>query len=390
MYVYDDDEEEDEFDWKFPIRADLAVEKLFDHFGRAILMALDSDDEIPPAALKSSVTFEETQDPAYVLSLSGHGVAVLCGAASDNLCGVQFKTAKEANVFLAKNSSLKGTLVTKGPPGVVIWVRIRGDYPPERTLVTCAWIADGQCVKVHHPDRLTYEFRLFGGQPVELDFSELIWDLPDLLRIIPFVIETQYGAPTMTDRRKRKKLNHYYWAGLFNVFAKLSYHAREKRFVRRTGDDMQWTPVSDEHVMSELRDFVHNCGETSQSSVIKRSIHEQELRIMLRHLSLVAVGDFDDEQSGLVDFVNNQCETKTGGDVTSEELFVAYRCFCQNQRLSPLTQHEFQRQLPPFVRNKFGIAQSHDIQRDGTHRRGYWNIGIKELETMAIKPQMAG
>lgn len=132
--------------------------------------------------------------------------------------------------------------------------------------------------------------------------------------------------------------------------------------------------------MNELQQFLFRFGQASGLEILQSALPEKDLRMLLKNLKIVAVGDFAEEVDGLDAFLAERVERKRGCDVTSEEMFLAYGCFCQNHRLPALTNHEFTRKLPILVKEKFGITPGHSLIRDGRHRRGYHHLALKKLE----------
>jgi len=61
--------------------------------------------------------------------------------------------------------------------------------------------------------------------------------------------------------------------------------------------------------------------------------------------------------------------------LTTEEIIDDYIKYCvQDKNWRSLPRAEVERQLPDLMAKFFGVTKSHDLQRNGKARRGYWNV----------------
>jgi hypothetical protein len=60
--------------------------------------------------------------------------------------------------------------------------------------------------------------------------------------------------------------------------------------------------------------------------------------------------------------------------LTTEEVWHDYVTFCRERCLQIYPRFEFLRIAPARIRELFGVAKAHDIQRDGKPRRGFRGI----------------
>ena len=90
------------------------------------------------------------------------------------------------------------------------------------------------------------------------------------------------------------------------------------------------------------------------------------------------IEDLLDESEGVPVFLN-ECIEK--GDVnenmTSWELFLAYKSYCQSRGWKPKSVTAVQKELPDAIATLFDEPRRTDIIREGTPHRGYWHIRLK-------------
>ena len=366
------------------IQAHGVLEPLYERFGRVVLLALAKETQQPTHPNWAQLTFEATQAMPYLRTLSGPSLAVVFGPASGRLCGIGFHEPPAARDYLAKNPALKDTLVSTGPQGTIIWLRIKAGYCPRaQNLITCAWLAEGAYTLVYNHEVCGPRVEWSGGpKPVELAFDGLQWDAADDFELLPQRLQSRYGPPELLDGKNQRRLNYDYWACFYAHSSSLQYHPGQKRFLRPNPQGEGWLPVYEEVILKELQRLLMTLGQAKGLTTLQRPLLAQERREFLKSLTIVAVGEFAGEADGLTLFLTQQVARNPGADVTSEELFLAYGCFCQNHRLVTLTRHQFLRQSPARIKDWFGISPSHDLARESGQRRGYLNLALKPLEPL--------
>jgi hypothetical protein len=298
------------------------------------------------------------------------------------LCGIWFASQEGLERFMANNPGLNATVLSESPTGFTVWLRIEGFCPRTQDLGTCMWQSDGAWVMVYNRDVFGPEFKLRRGSViVQIPFGQLVLGSVAEKAVRHQMVESLYGKPFASDEHGRNQLNYSYWAYYFGSDRGLKYHPGQKRFMRWKGEENRWCPIHQETVMNELQQFLFHFGQASGLKILQNILPEKDLLMLLKNLKIVAVGDFAEEADGLDAFLAERVEHKRGYDVTTEEMFLAYSCFCQNHRVPALTKHEFTRKLPILMKEKFGITPGHSLIRDGGARRGYRHVALRALET---------
>jgi len=120
--------------------------------------------------------------PQYLAGLAGGNVGVLLGRASGNLVSIDMDDDAAAKKLLALNPWLKNTLTSKGKRGVNFWLRIVGEYPALKRIVTNdgkafgEFRADGAQTVIYgvHPEGMKYTV-LVAKPPLKVAYSKIAW-----------------------------------------------------------------------------------------------------------------------------------------------------------------------------------------------------------------------
>lgn len=83
-----------------------------------------------------------------------------------------------------------------------------------------------------------------------------------------------------------------------------------------------------------------------------------------------------EDSDNVTTFVNRCMASKSGRDVSSEELLLGYYRVCQNNRWTPVASHTFQTRVPELVAQMFRTTRRNDITREGKAVRGFKNVAL--------------
>jgi putative DNA primase/helicase len=90
------------------------------------------------------------------------------------------------------------------------------------------------------------------------------------------------------------------------------------------------------------------------------------------------VEDLIDESDSLRSFLRAGIVSKTNGDVTTEDVYHAYEKYCADRSWVPQPPASFRHQLPQLMLEFFRAAVRHDVEREGTSRRGYVGVALRQ------------
>ncbi len=96
-----------------------------------------------------------------------------------------------------------------------------------------------------------------------------------------------------------------------------------------------------------------------------------DIRMTERQHSLVA------ESESVRHFLNDRVERANGGDLTGDELLLAYGDYCTDKSWGPLPVTEFQRELPNLMLEIFSAPKSHSIKRKDGSKREFYRVRLR-------------
>lgn len=85
-----------------------------------------------------------------------------------------------------------------------------------------------------------------------------------------------------------------------------------------------------------------------------------------------------DESDSLRSFLRSSVTTAAGGDVTTEELKRSYSDHCAERGWIEQSAVVFRNQVPQLMHEFFRARARHDIHRDGSARRGYSGVSLRQ------------
>ena len=80
-------------------------------------------------------------------------------------------------------------------------------------------------------------------------------------------------------------------------------------------------------------------------------------------------------------FLEAGVESCPGGLVTGEELYRAYRVFCATRQIVGGSENWFHRTAAPWLKQHFQVDKSHSILWEGTVRRRFRDLGLRQNRT---------
>lgn len=156
------------------------AENITRHIGPAVLIPIPKGQKGPKLQGWQKLTLADIT-PDYLAGLAGGNVGVSLGAASGGLVSIDADSDEFLEAFLATNTNLQGTLITRGARGGNVWVRIKGDFPKAGKLKTAdgapwgEFRADGNQTVIYgtHPSGCQYAHN--SKTPLSVEFSTIQW-----------------------------------------------------------------------------------------------------------------------------------------------------------------------------------------------------------------------
>jgi len=315
-------------------------------------------------------------------------IAVPCGAPS-NLAAIilPFNPGLvEFNEFIALNPLLDKSLTTCWYKVAFLWVRLEGWRPANRALRGALWISSGLLPAI--VERVTTDgsryFQKNDGSILTLKFADIKWSPETHETFLLECIEEQHGKLILQTGPRKRIFNvqtaaHYLAAALGIIFDKNA----GQLFICRPGA-AQLEPLTkaklSELVSTILQKHAAKCPDTF-------SIVNNQVNPIVTLLKQITAAELPDERDGLVAFVRNQLERRSGADLTTSEIFSGYIENCKALGVRKYPECVFRDVLPTVIREHHGLTKSHNIRRphevrgEPTCRNGF--------NGLAFRPQSA-
>lgn len=359
-------------------RLDEVLTEIYAKFGLNTLLVPSRNGKylLSPEELRN-LTVEKTHATSYQQRLCVNDVDILCGRANGNLCGIGVLDPDQLEPLLEDNPCLAGTVVTNTPAGVIVWLRAKDFVPASLRGACLRWLADKDVVTLRRGLPAPHGWAAMGEAVASVKVDEL-W-LPMDARLALHLCEAaalaRWDTQFLTgDKPGRRRLNPGFWAQLAGRLLVIRYLPEHRQFEAFDPDTLDWQPLSEERLTARLAEFVREHTARSGTPFLPlgttlRPVIE-EMRVQLAVAVLT-------QQAGVRQFVATQVIAQRGSDLTTEELNQAFIAFQQARLLPVVSTSLFELLIGPELETKFGVHQSHSLQREGRDRRGYRKIGLQ-------------
>jgi P4 family phage/plasmid primase-like protien len=103
-------------------------------------------------------------------------------------------------------------------------------------------------------------------------------------------------------------------------------------------------------------------------------------RLSMSHDQKQRVEDLLFESESLARFVSNYIQREKGSCLSVEQIQDHYAKFCALKQWKPFQDKVFRRLLPDLMREHHYVSESHSIENDNSHCRGYRNLALVEFQ----------
>jgi hypothetical protein len=365
----------------FPLNArptiDRALDNIYALFGKGTTVLPLQPGADPSKPAWSVTSFADSNKPEHQAELRKSSLAVQLGAQSSHLHAIQFERQADYEAFVVSNPRLGKTLAIQCEQGAAMFIRTLDPMPPSLTSDSCAWLSEGTAIVVFNRQNPGAIKILSPYPPVELRATEISWNAELLLRFKQYLAAVTYGDPFTRDKKGNWSVNAMYWAEWFRTTAAITYQAAAQQFIRRQQDG-SFHPITETAVGQALLEFIVKW----RGNIPAACVSETSIRKCVRALKIIAA-DPDEQAAGadhLESFLAENVEPCDGSDVTSEELYVCYRAWSKARNVIPLAERQFLVALRGCIAKLFGVGKNHCVEREGSERRGYSGVRIKEVE----------
>ena len=350
---------------------DPVLDKLYRSFGLStVFIPLPLGQQAPANDKWRGITLERSRSSAHLNLLWNSDIAVVCGPASFNLCGVRFKDVSALAKFRQLNPELK-TLTTQHPDGVWLWLKIIGFVPKTQWLPECFWQSHG-FVKVHDRRPHGEEYGVLESvEPELIAFASICWSKETTAWLLPEIVASDYGNSSEPAENGASRPNYAFWARYFSLARGIRYVPTQKSFYHCEPGENDWAYLTEERVQDLCVRWIMQLKKSKDHGRITVLAQPEGLKRILLSLRVVAVGELPPEQDVMVQFLDECVTADADSNATTEELFTAFAAFCASRDLAPMPKAIFWRVIGPLLNERFGVRNCHCLVRDGAWRRGY-------------------
>jgi hypothetical protein len=345
------------------------LSRIYSVFGLRTVLIPASE---PMPTCEPAPRFEYTLKATYQRELWNSDIAVLTGIASDGLRVVRFRELAAVKEFLGLNTCLAAAPVTHSPAGHWIWFRTTGWCPQAVATQRSSFFPGGYAVKVFsrrehknytiQPDRYVV--------PV-LNWHDLKWPTEIGTRFTEAEIEESFGPPV-----EHGAINVRYWATLMTRLLEIKYLPQTGSFQTRGGHAGEFT-------RQEFRDLVSTVlSKSKMSHGSMPGLTASVVNAIVDEIIHATTALKRTAPELLSVFVRAIVVPAPGKDLTSEEIYLAYRKFCLREDCLPMTKEVFEKRLPRLMDEYHFKHKAHRIPRLNpskgrwTQRRGYLNVAV--------------
>ena len=356
---------------------DPALNHIYALFGEETLLVPAPPNDVEYMAVGCpDLTLEQTRALPYQAQLAREHIAVACGVS--DLCAIFFVTPAIQEDFLKSNEQLRGTLITRGPLGTVLWLRCSGALTSTISLRRSqCWLGATEAVVVATRGDLEPRYTIVNvAKPVAVPFANIVWTEPMRIEIIFNSIAVAHEAPTIKDPKNRIIPSWNFWARSFAAIHHVGYDVRRDAFFQQPpGQAVQSLP--NELVLSLLSDFLGQYGRQERFALLLKYRQQRFLMELLAMLRIVTAQTHDPNDD-LEKFVVTALEACPGADVSSAELNAAHVRYFRAINRPPYPKRLFEKRMPAYIEQLVHGVHSRKIERGGKYCRGFTHVRIKQ------------
>lgn len=339
-------------------------------FGDGVLVPLLADDPAPEALLANLTKAE------HLSLLSQNSFGVLCGVGSAPVGALRLPE-RVLTPFFRDNPAITESAIFMNAASRQVACFVRSPALPPACFGQSPgpeWISGGRVLPIC--DRET-TLRLACLQPLpvrQFALAGLNWNvLPDLgMEIAVAEIAAQHGPELLTGRGM-PRLNPSFWAALYLTQLHIRYDRADRVF--RTAD-AGGHEVEDTSIQRDLARFLHAHSQRPNCEALLHYREPRHLQRIIKQMKLFGDQSPPSQLASLAAFMAQSVSACPGETVTAEELYRGYKIFCTLNRLTAATEIWFAGASARWLKQHLGVAKCHSIQRDGTARRGFRDIGL--------------
>ena len=319
---------------------------------------------------KALVTLGQTKAPQFQETLTKNAIAVQLGGSSGNLCAILAKTETARREFLSANPPLASTLITSGPAGFSVFVRVTDLYPASKASEKLSWLADGMNVVV--VDRnAAGRYSVVNPIPVvTVPFASIRWPAEFEGPIRFGLVAAQYGSASFPHKTKGLIANEYFWGAYLALELKVRFAPASKQFCIVQGEET-WIAMSEEEVSGRVARAMIGFAQSPKFAFLLPHCNPPGVKRIMTAMRSVACLTLPPVMDELEEFVSGHLEASRGSNLTSLELYLEHERQARATGRVPFPQTVFFRRIPPLIYKHFRVRRCKRVRRGTTWQRGF-------------------
>jgi hypothetical protein len=357
---------------------DPALCQLSHVFGDVVLIPVDSHTLQPTAFQWKDMTLEQSRATSNLNQLWETSVGVRCGAESANLIALGFDSSESLDRFLQNNPLFRETALIQYKETYWLFYRCSDELPRSQRLQEdgCHLQSDGWLL-VHCRDRLGEPVEFLQSLPVRtFEAAEIRWNEETEVRFLLQRLVSKYGSLVKTERRGKKTLNAALLAEYFGALLHIRFDPVAEVFFIYDPTSDNWIPQGEKEIEVKTFKLLSNLSRVEGFTCLAPFQNARTARAITLEMKVVVSNDVPSDVNGLELFATTALARTAGSDVTTQELFLAYKAFCVKNKMPELSERRFKCEISQLIYAHFKITKSNCIKRDGSARKGFFNIGI--------------
>jgi len=300
-----------------------------------------------------------------------HVLAVKLAADSDNLAAVGCNSPEHLAAFQQANPILQASLVTCWKDWTLVWLRT-APRPDNFVSEPWMWLAQGTIPLSWMDEDAEAVQIVHEGAPIEIPFSEVQW--PEIVfESFRVARLKQSHGPIFNQRKKSKTLNDFFWANWLAERLGLIYNSKLSAFRRFSENGTEVQTLTADAMIQLVHQALQQAASATAGSFPIQELRLPRIKQLIELMRIATAVEPHNVAEALESYVATLRQDKAA-TITTEELWLDYARFCREHRLQTYPRFEFLKTAPSRIREIFGVAKAHDIQRDDKPRRGFRGI----------------
>ncbi len=358
-----------------PGQFDPALANLLHYFRNGVLLPVGANPDMEPAPLAT-----EWDSPGYQSRLVTNNIAVVLGARSDKLLGIQFADRTHLGEFLMRNPDCRRTLITVHAAGPVVWQQAATNFGAPIDLPGLRVRMTGHLLIYDRTALPGRDFFLNLATITTIDLAAINWGPDPDGRIAAWHAHLAQGEFFRRGGRGQMIPNAQAWRAYLaaRLKSRFCYESRERQFYRRVNGNA-WQPVPDEQMRDEIRRLT--AAAPVGTAEAKSRLTDEFLGRLGSRLKSSLATQLQFAEDRVRAFAEDCLVKGAGANVTNAELAAAFTEYCRQTGQPPLSAKKFRILIGRLLRGeRWCRCYSKSVKRPGGDQNGWRGVQLRSGE----------